>query len=64
MYVSIFNNFIKQHVPSQGSNTTCWTFLYISCVIYCTVCAVSYRLVCTVSQPISHYYVYLFCWCK
>ena len=41
-------------VPLQRSNTTCWRFLYISCVIYCKMCAIRYLLVCTVSQPISH----------
>ena len=37
MYV-FFNNFIKQHVPLQRSNTTCWRFLYISCYILHYVC--------------------------
>ena len=60
MYVFL-NNFIKKHVPLQRSNTTCWRFLYISCVIYCTMCAISYLLVCTVSQPISHVFCFLIC---
>jgi hypothetical protein len=37
MYV-FFYNFIKQHVSLQRSNTTCWKFLYISCVILYYVC--------------------------
>jgi hypothetical protein len=47
MYVCIFliNNFIKQHVPLQGSNITCWRFLYISVVVYYTICAINYLLV-------------------
>jgi hypothetical protein len=38
LYVCIFNTFIKQHVPLQRSNTTCWRLLYISCVILYYVC--------------------------
>jgi hypothetical protein len=45
MYFFLINNFIKQHVPLQGSNTTCWRFLYISVVLCCTICAINYLLV-------------------
>jgi hypothetical protein len=54
-YVCVYflSNFIKQHVPLQESNTTCWRFLYISFVLYCTMYSICYLLVCCFSAYFS-----------